>query len=349
MEFSTSKLDRKTILRGLRFAVIVSLFFSVLIIMLTIDREALQNIMRDIEPVYLFLALIILFLRWLAASLLLKTLVSAVGDKIPLYDAVKIYLSGAFIANVTPFASGGGPFQIFFLHKKGVNIGSSSVVIIVQLLLRIFFFGSAALIFLIFFNDLVSRGYIPAGIFYTAFGGGLLVSLFIVLFTLLPRTAEKILQMIFSIKKIRLLVKRSYKIKRFLVKARKELREFRRSLEFIGARKGYLLLGVLLTVLNWSLLFLLLPVILYGLGGGAHFFQAYVMQTIFYLIIPFMPTPGASGIAEIGFASLFVSFIPGSLVGLVLFGWRLFSFYIVLLVGGYFALREISNLGSKKI
>ena len=88
---------------------------------------------------------------------------------------------------------------------------------------------------------------------------------------------------------------------------------------------------------------MVIPVILDGLGVEPHYFRAYIMQTILYLVLPYMPTPGASGIAEVGSASLFVAFIPEKLVGLVTFGWRLFTFHLVLLVGGFFAFIEISK------
>ena len=88
---------------------------------------------------------------------------------------------------------------------------------------------------------------------------------------------------------------------------------------------------------------MIIPILLGGLGAEPNFFRAYVMQTIVYLILPYMPTPGASGIAEVGSASLFIAFIPQQLVGLVTFGWRLFTFHLVLLVGGIFAFREISK------
>ena len=108
-------------------------------------------------------------------------------------------------------------------------------------------------------------------------------------------------------------------------------------------KKNELVLGGLFTVLFWACLFTVIPVLLMGMGAEPHFFKAYVMQTILYLVLPYMPTPGASGIAEVGCASIFVAFIPSNLIGLVVFGWRLFTFHLVLIIGGFFALREIGK------
>lgn len=73
--------------------------------------------------------------------------------------------------------------------------------------------------------------------------------------------------------------------------------------------------------------------------------EAYIMQTLIYLVLPFFPTPGASGVAELGVASLFIAFIPGNYLGIVVFGWRFFTFYLLLIPGGILCLREISKGG----
>ena len=346
MENRKQVVNKSKIIQGLKLAIVLSLLISSFIIFITFDRKALGDILDNIQVEFFLYILLLVLLQWSAASLLLKTLVKAVGDKIKFRTAFQIYLSGAFVANVTPFASGGAPFQIYFLHKKGVNIGKSTVVVVVQLLLRLFFFGFMTLVFLLFFGDIVSPGILPDTFFYIAFGGGLLVSLGIILLTLLPGVAEKIVNLLLRVARIRRFFKKNRRAKKLLVKARRELKEFRYSLVVISKKKKLLLAAAFFTVMNWSFLFLIMPILLVGLGGGSHFFQAYVMQTIFYLVLPFMPTPGASGIAEIGFASLFVSFIPGNLIGLVMFGWRLFTFYLLLLAGGFFAFREIGSFRS---
>ncbi len=346
MKKQDAVVDKDKIRKGLKFTVIVSLVISIMIIFYTFDQQAFQEIILNLKPVYLLYILLILFLHWLAAGSLLKVLVNAVGEKITLKETVIIFLSGAFVSNVTPFATGGGPFQILFLHSKGVNIGKSSVVVMIQLLLRLFFFGVMTPFFLIFFPHIVSPGVIPDYIFYLAFGVGLLISGGVIILTLIPAIAEKIVTVIFAIKPLKKFIKESGKAKRLIVKAKIELNHFRYSLLILSRKKKALAVSAFLTVIHWSLLFLIIPFILKGLGTEVNIFQAYVMQMIFYLVLPFMPTPGASGIAEVGFASLFVGFIPGNIIGLVMFGWRFFTFYVVLIVGGFFTFREITRFGS---
>ena len=47
-----------------------------------------------------------------------------------------------------------------------------------------------------------------------------------------------------------------------------------------------------------------------------------------------MPTPGASGFAELGFAELFSLIVPHGLLGLAVALWRFATYYFTLAVGG---------------
>jgi len=72
------------------------------------------------------------------------------------------------------------------------------------------------------------------------------------------------------------------------------------------------------------------------------------MQVIFYFILPFMPTPGGSGTAEVGFASLFSLFVPLHLLGIFVGAWRFIAFYFNLCIGAIVLLVEIESLKNKK-
>ena len=336
-------IDKQTIIKGLRFTVIVSLIFSAAIIFYTIDLEALDKLIDKIKYRYLLYMLLVMMTNWLFAGLRLKLLVTTIGDTISLLDSMIVYLGGSFVSFVTPFASGGGPYQVYFLHKKGVNVGKSSTVIVIQFVLRLFFFGTLTPIFFLFFNNQISAGAVPNYIFYLAFGLGMIISAGIIILTLIPEVMDKLISLILSIKKLKKFLKNNYTAKKYLVKARQELNEFRESLLILSKNKFRLFVASVYTIIYWSLMFLIMPLILKGMGLEPDFFKAYIMQTIIYLILPYMPTPGASGIAEIGFASLFVAFIPKSIVGIVTFGWRLYTFYLILLVGGFIAIYEINR------
>ena len=50
--------------------------------------------------------------------------------------------------------------------------------------------------------------------------------------------------------------------------------------------------------------------------------------------------------AELGFASIFVSFIPRGIIGLVTF-MAVYQFYLVLIIGGFITFRNWGGRGEK--
>lgn len=335
--------QRTQIMKGLKAGIIISLLIMTALILLTIDSQALKRALSSIKPDILTVLVFLMLLNWFLAGLQFKILVHTLDEKIKLIDSIGIYLIGAFISCVTPFATGGGPFQVYLLHKKGVTIGKGTTIILTLFILRIFFFSLASAIFLIFFNWAISPGLIPSYIFYLAFGSAFIFSAAIILLTIIPGLINGMFNQLFRFKPVRSFFKRSYRAKRLLVRAKNELKEFRRSLELLNKYKGHLLLVALCTVGYWSSLFLIIPLVLKGLQLQPHYFRTYVMQTIINLVLPYMPTPGASGIAEISFASLGISFIPQNFIGLVTFIWRFCVYYLVLIVGGFLTMKELTK------
>jgi hypothetical protein len=111
--------------------------------------------------------------------------------------------------------------------------------------------------------------------------------------------------------------------------------------EFQGAlhhywkrRRSMLLLAVFLSAAGWVAIALVPAIILAGLGVRAPSEQIMGNVILFYMASSYVPTPGASGFAELGFAELFSLIVPHGLLGLTVALWRLATYYFTLVVGG---------------
>ncbi|MEJ6950887.1 lysylphosphatidylglycerol synthase transmembrane domain-containing protein [Natronospora cellulosivora (SeqCode)] len=334
-------LDSKTVFKGLRITIGLSLLFSAILILMTLDREEFLRAIKRVDFIFFIQIIVLVIINIVSAGIKFKVMIAATGSSISLKEAMKLHLAGSFISNVTPMATGGGPFQIYFLLRRGMNLGQSTTIVLTQFILRIFFFTFASLIFFIFFSDLISPGILPSYIFYFAIGIGFFITVSIIIISIFPSILDKLLRLLFKIRILKKLVKRSYKLKRFIVNGRKELEEFHQSMELLVKHKDKVFLAALSTFVFWTSMFMIIPVILRGLGHHPYYFRAYVMQTIFNLVIPYMPTPGASGVAELGFASIFITFIPRGIIGIVTLLWRFFTFYLILIIGGLVTFKEL--------
>lgn len=337
------ELSRENLIKGVRLAVSISLIISAILIFFTIDIEALESVLSYLNFSTLALLFSLTFLNWIMAAFTLKILALAVDEKLSIWAGLKVYLAGAFASRVTPFATGGGPFRVFFLTRNGVDVAKASSIVIVQFVYRMMLLGIMTIVFFGFFRNYISSGFIPFYIFIVVILFGGLISLGIVLFSLVPNVAETIFNRILHIPVVYKLFKRSFKAKRYLVRTRRGLTRFRNSIRSLGHKPVHLFFALITVFLFWSLMFIIVPILLNGLGLEANFMRAYVMQTLIFLVLPFFPTPGASGIAELGVASLFAAFVPGNYLGIVVFGWRFFTFYILLMPGGLLCLREINK------
>ncbi len=337
------ELSRENLIKGVRLAVSISLVISAILIIFTIDIEALESVLDYIDFATFALLFSLTVLNWFMAAFTLKILALAVNEKLSLWAGLKVYLAGAFASRVTPFATGGGPFRVFFLTRNGVDVAKASSIVIVQFVYRMMILGIMTIIFFAFFREYISSGFIPFSLFVLVILFGALISLGIVLFSLVPNVAESIFAKILHIPVIYKFFQRSFKAKRYLVRTKWGLTRFRNSLRSLSHKPIHLIITLITVFLFWSLLFIIVPVLLSGLSLEANFMRAYIMQTLIFLVLPFFPTPGASGIAELGVASLFAAFVPGNYLGIVVFGWRFFTFYILLLPGGLLCLKEINK------
>ncbi|WP_027339158.1 lysylphosphatidylglycerol synthase transmembrane domain-containing protein [Halonatronum saccharophilum] len=325
--------DKRKVIFGLKISVIISVITLVYLFSLTIDEDTVQKAI-SINPFYLTLAFIVNILIWIAGGWRIKLLVQALGEEISLKKSVEIFLSGSFISNVTPFASGGGPFQIVLLHSEKIPLGKASAVMILQFLLKLIFFNITTPILFWKFRYLIDLDFISPRLFNIVLGLVFSISVLVMIFIWQANKIKVLIKLLeeFSLTKKLLRRKVAQKIIKRLYK---EVDEATASLkEMSYYKKSTLIWAFIATALFWVLFFIVAPIILLGLGEAPFFLESFVIQMVFYLILPYIPTPGGSGVAELGFVSLFTPFFARETVGLLAIFWRVLTFYSVLVIGG---------------
>lgn len=343
-----NQLNRKNIINGLKLTLAISIIVSVVVLIWTMDIEELKK-MTHVRPEYLGLAFVVLLAMILTQGLRLKILARALDTTLSMKEGIKNYLVGAFVANVTPFSSGGGPVQVLFLQKQvGMSFGGASSIIIVQWLLRQIIFGILAPIFYLTSSELIDPGKIPTRLFELAVGGSVALTVGLLFFVWKPQVIPVLAKGIARFPGIKGLLENNekYRLKfnELIDWAYHEIEVFHESLWTLAIRKKWeMFLTTLFTVVFWTLYFLVAPVILLGLGAEPHFGRALLMQTIMFLILPYVPTPGATGAAEIGFAAFFAPFVPFHLLGIVMVSWRFMTFYLLILLGSATTLKMLNE------
>ncbi|GAH22217.1 unnamed protein product, partial [marine sediment metagenome] len=321
-------LDKKRFLKGL----VISLVIGIIVILIITFVTTNQNTWRSLSYInkkYLFFSFILMVFAAVIDALRIKMTVEAVNEKITFSEALKVYYISNFAGGITPFFSGTLPTQIYLFNKDVKNkmtLGKATMVATIMPLIKTLVFSTFTPIIFFSFKRTITNYTILSAILIN---GAILISLFFLfLFILAVKYPEKMLGIIFKIQHLPCISKFSRKeqISHLFNRVILEIKEFHKSFSLLKENWIKLLLSTLYTIIFWGTFFLAAPLLLRGFNLNFNFSHVLVMQVIFYFILPFMPTPGGSGTAEVGFASLFSFFVPLHLLGIFVGAWRFIVF-----------------------
>jgi len=338
-------LDKKRILRGIIISLIIGITAFLVITFVTTNQNVWTSF-SYVNKKYLFLSLILMVFAAVIDAFRIKMMIESVNEKITFAEALKVYYISNFAGGITPFLSGTLPTQIYLFNKSikyKIPLGKATMVATVIPLLKTLVFAILTPIIFFSFSKTITN--------YTIFSAILIIlailfSIFLIcLFILAVRYPEKIIKIIFRIQQFPYLSKffKKEKVSRLTDKIIFEIRKFHKSFYLLKENWIKLLLATLYTIIFWGTFFSIAPLLLWGFNLDFNFSHVLVMQVIFYFILPFMPTPGGSGTAEVCFASLFSLFVPLHFLGLFVGTWRFVVFYFNLCIGAVVLLVEIKS------
>ncbi len=325
--------------KGLGISLALSITAALFVFFRNFNEDTLESLLT-VRVEYLLIAVFMVFFLWIIEGLRIRLLVSTLSNhkSISLFDAMQIYLLTFFFASVTPLAAGEWPAHIYALNRQGLSLGESSAVTVTRSFLTRFLFTVTAISFLIIFRGRLVPTFLNRVFLYAVF-----VSVFTLLGLLFllwkPMFLEWILQKIGSLAGGKYLFGKNSKGQKIYWRLGQEFQEFLHTTRALNRFKiGNLIIISLLTFTFWLCFFSIAPVILLGLNKPVPYLQSLVWQIVIQMIIVYIPVPGGSGVAELSLASLFVYFVPPSVLGIFVMVWRFFTYYILLFFGGLIAL-----------
>ena len=315
------------------------------------DMKELVHSFHTLSACWLFSAAVLMLLSWVFEALALHIMLRPMHPIQRFRDTFRVTMGGQYFNSVTPFASGGQPFQAFCLTRQGVPLG-----VAMNALLSRFIVYQTALVLsstlllilrLSCFRRTVSNF---ALIVLVGFAVSLLVMAALVALALFPGMARR-----FSFLVIRLMAKlRIWKDP----EARMEYMD--RELSQFGDCFREMLKNIpaVLTCFFFSLLqllaFMAVAYAVYRAFGLREFDPVTVIaaQSFVMMVSNFIPIPGASGGAEGAFVLFFRQFFPVEhQVSVALILWRVITFYFTIAVGAFFVtgIRRRPDTGTKML
>lgn len=324
------------LVRGAALAVALSLLGLFLLLRLTGGRQA-WPILARLNPTLVALSIALVIANWLFDALRMVVLVHALGGRLRLLSAMRISVLGAFVANVTPFDSGGEPLQAYLLADKGITVGQSTAVIAVKTILNAFARLCLGIIIPSWLMISRTQWHLPTGMDVALTVGLSAYFAFFVLSLVLIVRPELVRVIVVPLLRNRLVTRflRPEQADKTLAFIDRSIREFRGALQ-VFIRDGKLaLVGVLLlSFAGWLTVITIPALLLIGFGMHPSYAEVMGIAIVFYLASAYAPTPGSSGAAELGFAVLFSTIVPVRLLAMFVAVWRLLTYYLTLAVGG---------------
>ena len=283
---------------------------------------------------YLLIAFILLILFWIFRSYPMYSFCKKINKDFKYLSALQLTLRTQFFNAVTPFATGGQPYQIYFLKKSGIDYASSTSIVLENFIvyqIALVILGIIALIinqiFDIFSQARILKNLITLGFIINAL---VIVVMFVVAFS---KKMNKII-IGFGIKfltKIKLVKDKDKKLKEW----DENINRFNKSAKILLKDKKNFVMNILYNLIALCFLYLIPLFILYAMGNFNAFNAGISIVTSAYVMIigSFVPIPGGTGGLEYGFVQFYSNFITGSKLSAMMLVWRFITYYFAMIVG----------------
>jgi uncharacterized protein (TIRG00374 family) len=308
-----------------------SLLVLVIILFLTINENTLTYI-KEINPLFLLLAFMTHVLTMCFWAWRVQKMTGSLGYRIGFFYSLNLVFANLLAAAITPAQAGGEPVRIHELYKADVPLGDATAIVIMERVLDgIALAALAAFSMIVLTDQWKSLGAVSEVMVYITwiFVAGCLFLFYLAVRR--PATVKRVVNW------CTLLLTKTWENKRveaLLARADKEIDNFQSAtIRFVHTAKGGLLWGMFFTLLYWVSEIITASLILVGLGQPPLILESFVIQLILAILMMMPLTPGSSGIAEVGATSMYVLFIPASIVGIFVVIWRVVLYYFNIALG----------------
>lgn len=319
--------------KKLNFIILFIAIASVLYFTLKDDFNGIIMELSNVNFVIFLISIIVFLISLFFKSLSLKTFINEYKKDYNIKSSYQLTLIAQFLNGITPFQSGGQPFQIYLLKKDGIRITDSTNALIkdfVAYQFSLMLVGILALIINIKLKILSNNVYLNSLIFF-----GLLINFVIMVILLIILSAKKtglnlsnkIIHFLFKFKIVRKFGTSEEKIKESLQHFYKTGNEMKKNSKLILKAVAY-------NFIHLVLLYLIPFIVFKALGlKDIAVMDSLVAIAFVMLIGNFIPIPGATGGIEYSFLQFFGIFTGGSLLAGGMLLWRFITYFLAMAIG----------------
>lgn len=318
----------------LNYILLLSVTVLVLFFSLKDNYEEIISILKTLNKGWLLVAGLLMFGYWFFKTIALNTIVKKFKNNFRFRKAFRLILEINFFNAITPFASGGQPFQIYSLKKEKIKMADCTTIVIQQFVvyqIALVILGIIAIVcnhfFHLFPNNNVIKHLVTIGFIVNAV---VTVALFLLAFTkkFNKFIVNKGINLLYKFKVVKDKEKQTQKFNKYI-------NELYDGTKLLLKNKGEFIGMIFINFAGLVCLYLIPLVILYSTGDYTSYngLESIIASAYVMLIGSFVPIPGGTGGLEFGFIQFYGYFIKGSILTAIMITWRFITYYIPMIIG----------------
>lgn len=316
--------------------VLVLIVVTVLVLYFSL-KDNFDEIMNQILTMnvwYLLVAILLLVIFWIFRTYPMYTFCKKINKDFKYLSAIQLTLRTQFFNAITPFATGGQPYQIYYLKQSGIDYAESTSVVLENFIvyqIALVILGIVALItnnvFHIFKSVPLLQKLVAVGFFMNTF---MIVIMFVLAFS--KKVSKFLINIgITVLTKLHIVKDKEKKLNEW----DKNISHFNESAKILLKDKSTFIFNIVCNFIALCCLYLIPVFILYSMGIFDAFNPGVGIVTSAYIMIigSFVPIPGGSGGLEYGFLQFYGNFVSGSVLSAVMLIWRFITYYLGMIIG----------------
>lgn len=296
------------------------------------DFGAIMQVMGGARLNFVLVALALLILYMLLSPLTTCLLVKAKRLDVGFGTTYCISMTEHFFNGITPFSTGGQPFQMYEFNRAKVKVADSTGVLLMNFIIMMIVTNAFAVCSLFYYGRFI-KGNVAMHVIAII---GFTMNFAVLFFMIALATSKRLRNLLFRagvwLCKIKWIGKR---LEPRLEAYSEYLTNMQAAFRFLAGQKRTFFLCVLVRAATMAVYYAITFYILLALGvdvGYNEFFFVMCGSSFAITAVVFLPTPGSSGGIEFAFKSIFFSLAGGAVTDTIAYGgmliWRLLTYYL---------------------
>ena len=314
--------------------ILIIISFMVMYFALKDDFNTTIKYLATVNLLWIGVGILAFVLYLIFQSLSLHIFMKGIDKNYKLKDTILLILSAQFFNAITPFSSGGQPFQMYLMKKQGIKLTDSGNVLLQNFIgqqLSIIIMGTFSIVINKVFN-IIPQDNMLRKIVVIGYVVNIVVLLILFMLSYAKKTNtelfNKILNFIFKFKFIR----NKNDLKEKLLN---KIDEFYEGSAYFKKNISKLFRATLYNVIGLVFYYIIPLFVFFSIGevSSITILESIVCSGYTYLIGSFVPIPGGTGGLEYGFIQFFQGFTVGATLSACMILWRFITYYFSMIIG----------------